>query len=432
VDPESSPRFVLTRRTFLKVATAVGGAAAMPLTGLGRHLLDESGLFPAATTAPGPLTGGPYFLVHAYVDPSTGNAHDLYAIAQALFDRLLPTTTNPVTGAVSPGATAVGAVNYLDLFMSAFDPALLQSAAGLVSTNPIWLAGRLSGRFPYGSSAAGSDPTSGSPASDDFESSGTSSTSATAIQFLDLTPPQLVSWYLRIYGSMPPSDSAWSPHPTWAGQVGSGLIPGAQPLRAMYQAGLSAFDDWSQQNFATPFASATTQEQDALVAIASNPVLGAASSGGLPGLPAPLPNPVPPPAAAGLFDTVVLHAIQGTYGLPEYRGQSDGAVYGTLQNTGLYPKAGTVWADIGWDGDTQPLGSSVYQYDLLGRLNSGYSQPTYTDTAGKPQPQGGYVEVRPVSTPGSELDVVTSAQMAQLFQQMVAAGVIQITHGGAL
>jgi hypothetical protein len=107
-------------------------------------------------------------------------------------------------------------------------------------------------------------------------------------------------------------------------------------------------------------------------------------------------------------------------------------VYGTLQNTGLYPKAGTVWADIGWDGDTQPLGSSVYQYDLLGRLNSGYSQPTYTDTAGKPQPQGGYVEVRPVSTPGSELDVVTSAQMAQLFQQMVAAGVIQITHGGAL
>jgi hypothetical protein len=441
---DGSGRFALTRRSFLKAAVAAGGAAALPLTGVGRQLLEQSGLLPAVSTGPGPLLGGPYFLTHSYTDPATGKFHDLYAIASALCDRILPATTNPVTGAVSPGAEVVGAVNYIDLFMSAFDPGLLSSTFNLVSTNPIWLAGRFSSRYPFGNSSAGSNPESGQSASDDFESSGGSSVIATGIQFLDLTPPQLVSWYLRIYGAVPsplPSwwpTTGWAPDSTWESQVGSGLVPGAQPLRSMYQAGLSAFDDWSSQNFGTPFASASTLEQDLLVDLASNPVLGAVPTGSLPGgltgIPSPLPDPVPPPAAAQLFDVMVLHAIQGTYGLPEYRGQSDAAVYGT----GLEPTAGTVWADIGWDGDTQPLGSSVYQYDALGRLNAGYSQPSYTEPSygskpGAPQPQGVYVEVRPVSSPDeSALGVLDGAQVAQWFQGMVEAGIIKVQAGGPL
>jgi hypothetical protein len=196
----------------------------------------------------------------------------------------------------------------------------------------------------------------------------------------------------------------------------------------MYALGLSAFDDWSNQNFGTSFSTANAAEQDLLVALASNPVLGAASSAGLPGLPAPLPNPVPPGPAATLFGVAVLHAIQGTYGLPEYRGQADVSVYGSA----IEPTAGTVWASIGWDGDTQPLGSSVYQYAASGALNAGYPQATYTDTAGSAQPQGGYVEVRPVSTPDpGALGIAGSAQIAQLFQSLVAAGIIRITGGGA-
>ena len=439
MEPQPSVRFVLTRRTFLKTAAAVGGAAALPLTGLGRQMLEDAGLVTASGTAPQPLAGGPYFLVHDYVDPATGNTHDLYNVAAALCDRVLPTTTNPLTGAVSPGAGAAGAVNYIDVFLAAFQTGPKSpTGAGVATTTPIWLEGRFSGRFPSGSSAPGSNPASGAATSDDFEQTRASGGAAAGIRFLDLTPAQMVSWYLRIYGSVPSPlpawwptvpGSGWAPDSKWASQVApGGVIPGAQPLRTMYEQGLSAFDDWANQNFGTPFWKANAVEQDLLVALASNPVLGAASSAGLPGLPAPLPNPVPPGPAATLFDVAVLHAIQGTYGLPEYRGQADVSVYGT----GIEPTAGTVWAAIGWDGDTQPLGSSVYQYAASGALNAGYPQPTYTDTAGNAQPQGGYVEVRPVSTPDpGALGVASAAQIAQLFQSLAASGIIKVTGGGA-
>lgn len=438
MEPQPRARFVLTRRTFLKTAAAVGGAAALPLTSLGRQMLEEAGLVTASSAAPKPLAGGPYFLVRDYVDPATGNAHDLYNIAAALCDRILPTTTNVLTGAVSPGAGPAGAVNYIDVFLSAFQTGPgSPTGAGVATTTPIWLEGRFSGRAPFGNAAAGSNPSSGASAGDDFEQTVAPDGTATGIRFLDLTPAQMVSWYLRIYGGVPSplpswwpttSGSGWAPDAKWATQVASGgVIPGAQPLRTTYEQGLSAFDDWSNQNFGAPFWQANTVEQDLLVALASNPVLGAASSSGLPGLPAPLPNPVPPGPAATLFSVVVLHAIQGTYGLPEYRGQADVSVYGT----GIEPKAGTVWASIGWDGDTQPLGSSVYQYSASGALNAGYPRATYTDTAGKAQPQGGYVEVRPVSTPDpGAVGVASSAQIAQLFQSLVAAGVLKVTGGG--
>ncbi len=413
----------------------MGGAAALPLTGVGRQLLGELGFAGATGPLPAHLPGGPYFLT-GYPDPESG-PYDLFSIAGALCDRILPTSTNPVTGNTSPGAATAGAVNYIDLFMAAFEPDLLHS--GLVSTHPVWLDGRFSSRYPYGDAVPGSAPESGAASGDDFESpvSGTPSGASQQFQFLDLTDAQALSWYLRIYG--PPSSTtgsappvpAWAdPRGKWMAAVASGLIPDAQPLRHMYQQGLVAFDQWSQQNFGTGFATASTPEKDALVALASNPVLGAASSAGLPGLPAPLPNPVPPPAAAELWGVIVLHTIQGTYGLPEYRGQSDVGVYGT----GLEPPAGTIWADIGWDGDTQPLGSSVYQYGASGALNAGYDTSTsYTDDTGAPQPQGGYVEVRPVSTPDeSDVDLLDGALVGAWFDRMAQAGVLKITGGGAL
>jgi hypothetical protein len=433
----SRQHLVLSRRAFLKAAAAAGGAAALPLTPLGRQILERAGLASATSGAAGPvpLSGGPYFLSRSFLDPATGTVHDLFATAAALCDRILPTTTDPLTGQVSPGASAAAAVNYIDLFMAAFQADLLGS--GLVSTNPLWLRGRFSGRYGYGDPTPGAPLESPIPAPDDFEtnpSPGPSTTGTSGIQFLDLTDAQAASWYLRIYG--PPSAPAGSapPYPSWSSTawqkaVASGLIPGAQPLRTMYQQGLVAFDQWSQQNFRQPYASASQAEQDILLALAGNPVLGAASSAGLPGLPAPLVNPVPPPAAAGLFGPLVLHTIQGTYGLPEYRGQTDMAIDGT----GVEPTSGTVWADIGWDGDTQPLGSSVYRYDPSGALDPGYSAETsYTDATGARQPQGGYEQVRPVATPDDGDGLVAGAdEIAQLFAALEKAGLLEITGGGA-
>jgi hypothetical protein len=394
--PEVSARLVVSRRAFMKAALAAGGAAALPLTGVGRRMLGDLGLASASGTGPTPLPGGPYFL---------GNR---YATAAAICDRILP------TDALGPGAGAAGAVNYIDLFLSAFQtgtPGPL--AAGLVDTNPIYLHGRLSGRWPFGDASTGQPGSS--PSQDDFETNG-------VIQFLGLTPAQALAWYLRLYGTTPASVPAWASK-TWmaqaestAGATGSPpTIPGAQNLRAAYQAGLAAFDGWSQQNFGAPFWQASPPEQDALLLLASNPVLGAASQNGLVGLPAPLFDPVPPPAAAALFGVMVLHTIQGTYCLPEYDGLSDKALGGQV-----------TWASVGWDGDTMPLGNAIY-FDGPGSPGPGQGENrgfggTPGNSAGVFVPQGTVVEYRPTSTPGANPAAATLGNFSALLEALGKAG----------
>lgn len=417
-------RSVITRRSFLKAALAAGGAAALPLSGLSRDLLGSMGLASTTATGPQPLTkwGGPFFLVTEYTDPSTKKTHNLYAVASALCDNIVP------GGSSGPGASAAGAVNYIDVFMAAFQENLL--ASGLVSTSPIYLSGPFSGRWPFGNDRGGE----GSAAPDSFENS------KGQIQFLGLTPAQALAWYLRIYGSSPTDAPSWVSS-TWLKQVASNAgatgspptIPGAQNLRSLYLAGLSAFDDWSQQNFGTGFAQASSPEQEALVTLAANPVVGAASENGLPGLPSPLPNPVPPAAAASLFGVMVLHTIQGTYCLPEYNGLSDKALGGQV-----------TWASIGFDGDTVPLGNSIYDESIDENQpaepdnvfsNSGFGFPAgaSTNPPGAFTPKGAYVEFRPVSHPdpnsgATEADV---ADFTQLIGALKKAGatVTEFTGG---
>jgi hypothetical protein len=438
----------LTRRSFLKAALAAGGAAALPALPLAKEVIGRLGL--AGSSGLAPLPGGPFFLLRSYLSPSDGATqdHDLWGTAEAICARIIPTDIDALTGRVlSPGATEAGAVNFIDLFLAAFQgvaPSSLATAFGqkplpssLVTNPPIYLAGRYSGRYPQG------DPTTGQPSmtpvADDFESS-----SSGPFQFLGLTPAQTMSWYLRLYGNL-----AGFPVPSWAdqtttgwrSQVSNGTIPGPVALRGhvdpsnssayvegLYEQGLVAFDDWTRQNFQQPFAKASTTQQDALLLLASNPLLGAASASGFPGLPAPLPNPVPPPAAANLFGVIALHTIQGTYGLPEYAGSSDLTVNGSGQE----PNTGTIWASIGWDGDTAPLGNSIYQY---GSVDAGYTpgQSTYTDAAGKVQPQGSYFEYRPVSTPGDgDGQLATATVIGEVFAELSKAGVLTVTRGGTL
>ena len=416
-DGGATGRLVVSRRAFLGGTLAAGALAALPLRGATSQLASLVG-GTGSTVGPQPLRGGPYFLVRDYSPPGSSAPYDLYATAAALCAQIVP------SDASGPGANEAGAVNYVDLYLSAFDAALIGS--GLTDNSPIYVRGRNSGRWPYG---IHSGPGAGGPGTtyptDDFET--VSGSQVQVLEFLGLTPLQAVAWYVRIYGAPPPAGApSWASTPwptwtsgTWAGQVTSTqgvtgsppTIPGGQNLRQLYQQGLVAFDDWSQQNFGVPFWQASTVEQQALVTLATDPVLGAASENGLPGLPAPLLNPVPPPPAAALAPVAVLHAIQGSYGLPEYGGRSDKVLGGQA-----------TWASIGFDGDTMPLGNSVYDADIDENEpsepdnqypNAGFGfAPVYA-------PSGAYVEYRPVSYPAAGAAATTTA--ASSFADLVAA-----------
>ena len=410
-------RLAVSRRAFIQGALAGGVLAALPLRGATSQLASLIGGTGSAG-GPTPLPGGPFFLVRDFRPSGSAAAYDLYATAAALCAQIVP------SDASGPGANEAGAVNYVDLYLSAFDAALI--ASGLTDNSPIYVHGRNSGRWPYGvhSGVGAGGPGTTYPV-DDFET--LSGTQVQVLEFLGLTPLQAAAWYARIYGTPPPAGApSWASSPwpsftsgTWARQVTSTqgatgsppTIPGAQNLRLLYQEGLVAFDDWSAQNFGTPFWKATGTEQQALVTLATNPVVGAASQNGLPGLPAPLPNPVPPPAAASLAPVAVLHAIQGSYGLPEYGGRSDKVLGGQA-----------TWASIGFDGDTMPLGNSVYDADIDENEpvepdnqypNEGFGfPPVYA-------PSGAYVEYRPVSYPAAGATDTVAAVTA--FQDLVAA-----------
>ncbi|HUC35560.1 MAG TPA: gluconate 2-dehydrogenase subunit 3 family protein [Acidimicrobiales bacterium] len=376
----------ITRRAFIQAAAVAAAGAALPVT---------PALRGALRSAQGPeelsLAAATFYFFSA----------EQAQTAAAICAGIIPTDTDPSTGAVvSPGATEAGAVRFIDMFLAAFD-----LPAKLASNPAIYLRGRYSARWPYGDEADGR-PSAKFPA-DDFESS------AGQVQFLGLTQNQAIAWYLRLYGSLagyePPLPS-WvaAPANKWRSQVGSGEIPGAANLRKLYTAGLAAFDAWSEQNFSKPFAQASPEEQQAMLFLVWNPFLGAASSNGLPGLPAPLPNPVPPPAAASLFGVMVLHTIQGTYCLAEYKGGSDKTD----------PHA--LWESIGFDGDTQPLGNSIYDENLVDpdQSNTGFGAP------GVYQPKGGYRPYRDISTPdaGAAATEASVADFAQLLEALERAG----------
>ncbi|MHB8438434.1 MAG: gluconate 2-dehydrogenase subunit 3 family protein [Acidimicrobiales bacterium] len=402
----------ITRRTFLQAATAAAGAAALPLAPGISQLFRAAQLAGSSAAAPKNTLGGPFFL--------TGG--DAYATCAALCACVLPTGTNPVTGAItSPGATEANAVQFIDMFLAAFE------LPSTIADNPaVYLQGRYSGRnpFPPVDPDAPGAFTAGNlryPA-DQLELAGGQR------QFLGLSAQQLISWYLQLYGTLTDIEEVLSAAPwaakaqfpfvnsglwsaKWLSQVESGQIPGVVPggLRALYVNGLAAFDSWAEQNFQTTFASCATAEQQAMALVAANPLLNAAASNGL-SLPAPLPSPTPPAPAAKLFGTLALHTIQGSYCLPEYGGNG-----GTLS-----PSAAPVmWTSLKWDGDTEPLGNTVYDASAYGPgagPNAGFGE------AGVYQPRGTMVEFRPTSYPGNDPSLATVEELQALLQYLAKAG----------
>jgi Gluconate 2-dehydrogenase subunit 3 len=354
----------LSRRRFLAAALATGASTAVPVELLGR-LVD-------AVAAPGP---------HFF----TGAHANLYAVCDAITARLMPSSPDPVTNAAQPGGKEARAVDFIDLFLAAFQPDVL----GVVADNPpIWLHGRFSNRnaFP--------DPATGQPSSqfppDDF-----GSLPGGFGHFLSLTPLQAMTWRVRLYGASVLTGDASLPKP-YRDLVANGTIPvPATGLRDLYVKGLTAFDQYSMSLFGVGFAQATPQQQDLMLEAAGNPVLGGIFSN-IPGLPGGVP-----PDAVNLYAPISVHTFQACFGLPEY-GTHGGP---------------PVWKWIIWEGDTQPLGNSIYDENLSDAeiaaiaaatgaqqgQNAGFGDPAVY------QPRGGYREYRQVSTNnGAQPDLGTT------------------------
>jgi hypothetical protein len=342
----------LSRREFLAAAISSGAALAI-----------APALQPrvrAAAEAAAAEGAGGYYL----------DAREL-ATCAALCARIVPTGANPAT---DPGATEAHAVLFIDRFLAAFE-----LPAAVADHPAIYLHGRYSGRDPYPDDSTGAPSTSFPP--DDFA---TSSTQGTTAHFLPLGRLQALSWRYQLYGADAVKGADVSPK--WKAQLGA-LNPAPAPLRPLYRAGLAAFESYAQSSFHGHFADLSPTQQDVLIASAGNVVLANV----------PLPSPPgAPPAAKSLFSALVVHTFQACYGLPEYRG--------------LTTEPG-LWRALGWDGDTVPLGSSVYDENLHGPgqgPNRGFGDPAVFE------PRGGYREFRPVSTLGRQGDELSEADVAEL------------------
>lgn len=141
--------------------------------------------------------------------------------------------------------------------------------------------------------------------------------------FIPLTRLQLMSWRVQLLGSaaVPGSD------------FNAGLLPPVIGLRDRYRNGLETVAAASQRMFAADFAALTAAQQDAVL------------------------KAIDP----DFLDLVTGYTIEGTLCAPEYGGNKD--LVG--------------WRLIGYDGDSQPLGYSIFD-DTTMSYNERPDKPTST------------------------------------------------------
>jgi hypothetical protein len=354
----------LTRRRFIAVSAGAAAGAAIP--GAVAKWVGQAALADSPTM---------YFLTDATRAATCASA----------CERIVPTGPDPTT---DPGATEAAAVVFIDRFLAAFQADLAAGGAG----PPIWLAGPFSNRNPWPDDRTG-EPTSEYPA-DSFYSDG-------QMHALPLTTAETYVWKTQLYGfaALPPvTDPVMG---KWSSQVRSGLIPGvpSQGLRQIYADGLDALDTWSQTVTGRHFAEASPEQQDLMLAAAGNVVLAAVAPQITSNLPPGFPQVAPPAAAQALYPVLVTHTFQACYGLPEYR-QLD---------------SNPLWKMIGYDGDTLPLGNSVYGSSLDGDNEGFGTYPTIDHHVYRIR--GGYNEYRPVSyISGDDSSALTPAQAQQMVQ----------------
>ena len=141
--------------------------------------------------------------------------------------------------------------------------------------------------------------------------------------FLPLTRVQLLSWRVQLLGS------AAVP----GGDFNDAILGPTIGLRDQYRTGLAGIAATSQQMFGSDFPALTPSQQDTVLA-----------------------------AADQMFVTLITnHALEGMFSAPEYGG-----------NTNL-----TGWTLIGYDGDSQPLGYSIFD-TTTGNYNQRADKPNST------------------------------------------------------
>ncbi len=138
--------------------------------------------------------------------------------------------------------------------------------------------------------------------------------------FVPLTRLQLLSWRVRLLGSAAAPGSDFN----------HGVLPPVIGWRDQYRTGLASIQSHSQQMFSADFSTLTPQQQDQVLA-----------------------------AVDSTFrDLVTEHTLEGMFSAPEYGGNTD-----TIG-----------WKLIGYDGDSQPLGYSIFNATTM----------TYEERADKP------------------------------------------------
>lgn len=213
------------------------------------------------------------------------------------------------------------------------------------------------------------------------QSTGTPSGVFPSNAFAEPIPPsgvQELYWRAEIYGG----DAAGLPphiEQQWGGTL--------RGLRDVYREGLAIVDEVAQAQAGAPFVDLTTEEQDGLLDVLDQPGV----------------FPADPVRGRSFLDVVIGHTIEGCFSAPEYGGNDGGAG----------------WRMIGIEGDSQPLGYSLYRAPtdtLVERPDHPISTPNPDEVA-----QDGSLAPRPLSADGDAVQQTISEYTALLEQLLPGA-----------
>src|SRR5204863_2085452 len=262
VEP-ASVTLLFGRREFLKALAVVAAALATPFTTFERAFAHARGRF---------------FTRHER------------ATLEALCDRIIPPDADP-------GATALGAARYIELFLTAFDHRVPLVFAG----------GPFSNRNPF-------------PDNDDGTPSGRRPKNAFR-HFIPPTRVQELRWRAELFGSakVPGAD------------FNDAVLGPLTGLRAIYRQSLRRVDKTARAMHGKAFVRLEPAEQDAVFALLD--------SG-----PASVRFAADPRRGGTFIDLLIQHTLEGCFAPPEYGGNH------RLRG----------WTMLELEGDDQPLGYSIF------------------------------------------------------------------------
>ncbi len=254
------------------------------------------------------------------------------ATLEALCDRIIP----PDAG--GPGAKGMGAAQYVENLLTALDGKKARLYAG----------GPFSGRNPLPDNKRG--VVSKRRPKDAFK------------KFIPPTRLQELYWRGELFGTAGVPELA-----ALDAQFGGPK----KGLRDVYRDGLARVDEIAQMTKGGTFASLSTADQDAVMAMLDD--MGAFQ----------------PDARRGgdtFFNTVVRQTIEGCFSVPEYGGN--------VKTQG--------WALVGLEGDSQPLGYSIFSAPTGGYVE----RPDHPMSTANPDELGG---PKPLSADGQGVQTAISA-----------------------